>query len=1045
MSTAVAAVAAATTSTTAAVGPAAVHNPNSAPPPQTEIQERVYRIAQVVLAALDWIVPQESARRSWYLENLRKEIMNVYPFLKEALSTKKWFHIPRLLLSAMQEIREADNGHRPLRPEWITHNDGRARQNRWWTEWNVDDRVNEGVFPHDSWWMETYPFEFHVATGEVRKRRDASEDEDEDVRPRQAEVPRLEEPASEPRGGPVAPPRAKAPSRPRAPSRSTAPPYKKSVRIEEHRQPAKEDGIDDEDEEVDQLNDDDDDVDSVVVGGSQSGDRRRGQGSEAELPPMSELSEGETTDGVRKSRCQEELRGRAGASAPSRPGILRSKTPTPVIPAADEDRGRSRSRSRSRSLRSASASSRRDFSASDGSSEGSPVWARLVLPPGTVHELKATVNRQRQWMRLKEPPCTNCPGGICLISTKQSGKGGGGGACDRCHSRKIPCKSPGEEKTKKGAAQTKSKSRSRSRLQSRSQKATSATPSASPSPPPSQKPTRCASVLKATAPKPAPTPVTPKPAAAKPAAKPAAAKPPPKPAAAKGAAAKSAASALKPTAPKPPPKAPAQKRAPAKSAAPKPAASKKVPLTLTVSKGAGHSRANSVPSSPASTRAETPDPPTRAVHRRHAEPAQDELMLPSTFRALTMARDTTEAMRQHSAFIRMRELEEDNEILHERIASLEGLLESVRHNVWVLVDEAQQGQPQMATMSTGDVLILGHRGKRRAQRGIIRAGEHKFEGIGKAGSAATVGPVDWEPSRLWSPHSESDNEPPLEEVLIHPLPWLCIPPIRTPSPVPPRSSPPAASPHGSPARLFLREYLAPPPAPPAAPAPSAPPAAPPPSAPPAAPAPSAPPAAPAPLRHLQLLRHPSATSSCSGTPSATSACFARLSRSPLPPVPSPRQLSPVTSPPHSPAPLPNPPPPVPTGMIGLSEYTDDDVGMGDSTVPLPPHGKASEETNVVGASGGMDVDGGDPIPGAHVTSEVQQSRDGISKTLGTHNDSAGAWRSMGVAMLPAERTPVLSIPWSRTWTWIISVALPIILYRVVNGKDETASHSKPNE
>ncbi|KAH9922553.1 hypothetical protein B0H21DRAFT_826968 [Amylocystis lapponica] len=356
MSTAVAAVAAATTSTTAAVGPAAVHNPNSAPPPQTEIQERVYRIAQVVLAALDWIVPQESARRSWYLENLRKEIMNVYPFLKEALSTKKWFHIPRLLLSAMQEIREADNGHRPLRPEWITQNDGRARQNRWWTEWNVDDRVNEGVFPHDSWWMETDPFEFHVATGEVRKRRDASEDEDEDVRPRQAKVPRLEERASEPRG---------------------APPRKKSVRIEEHRQPAEEDGIDDEDEEVDQLNDDDDDVDSVVVGGSQSGDRRRGQGSEAELPPMSELSEGETTDGVRKSRRQEELRGRAGASAPSRPGILRSKTPTPVIPAADEDRGRSRSRSRSRSLRSASASSRRDSSAGDGSSEGSPVRARV--------------------------------------------------------------------------------------------------------------------------------------------------------------------------------------------------------------------------------------------------------------------------------------------------------------------------------------------------------------------------------------------------------------------------------------------------------------------------------------------------------------------------------------------------------------------------------------------------------------------------------------------------------------------------------------------
>ncbi|KAH9911449.1 hypothetical protein B0H21DRAFT_714301, partial [Amylocystis lapponica] len=317
MSTPVAAVAAATTSTTAAVGP----------PLSTT--------RTVVLAALDWIVPQESARRSWYLENLRKEIMNVYPFLKEALSTKKWFHIPRLLLSAMQEIREADNGHRPLRPEWITQNDGRARQNRWWTEWNVDDRVNEGVFPHDSWWMETDPFEFHVATGEVRKRRDASEDEDEDVRPRQAKVPRLEERASEPRG---------------------APPRKKSVRIEEHRQPAEEDGIDDEDEEVDQLNDDDDDVDSVVVGGSQSGDRRRGQGSEAELPPMSELSEGETTDGVRKSRRQEELRGRAGASAPSRPGILRSKTPTPVIPAADEDRGRSRSRSRSRSLRSASAS-----------------------------------------------------------------------------------------------------------------------------------------------------------------------------------------------------------------------------------------------------------------------------------------------------------------------------------------------------------------------------------------------------------------------------------------------------------------------------------------------------------------------------------------------------------------------------------------------------------------------------------------------------------------------------------------------------------------
>ncbi|KAH9941382.1 hypothetical protein B0H21DRAFT_824543 [Amylocystis lapponica] len=828
----------------------------------------------------------------------------------------------------MQEIREADNGHRPLRPEWITQNDGRARQNRWWTEWNVDDRVNEGVFPDDSWWMETYPFEFYVATGEVRKRRDASEDEDEDVRPRQAEVPRLEEPASEPRGGPVAPPRAKAPSRPRAPSRSTAPP--------------EEDGIDDEDEEVDQLNDDDDDVDSVVVGGSQSGDRRRGQGSEAELPPMSELSEGGAS-GPRWGFCAVPARNSEVEDADTRhSGCRRGSRPfTFPFP--------------SRSLRSASASSRRDFSASDGSSEGSPVWARLVLPPGTVHELKATVNRQRQWMRLKEPPCTNCPGGICLISTKQSGKGGGGGACDRCHSRKIPCKSPGEEKTKKGAAQTKSKSRSRSRLQSRSQKATSATPSASPSPPPSQKPTRCASVLKATAPKPAPTPVTPKPAAAKPAAKPAAAKPPPKPAAAKGAAAKSAASALKPTAPKPPPKAPAQKRAPAKSAAPKPAASKKVPLTLTVSKGAGHSRANSVPSSPASTRAETPDPPTRAVHRRHAEPAQDELMLPSTFRALTMARDTTEAMRQHSAFIRMRELEEDNEILHERIASLEGLLESVRHNVWVLVDEAQQEW------------------KRRAQRGIIRAGEHKFEGIGKAGSAATVGPVDWEPSRLWSPHSESDNEPPLEEVLIHPLPWLCIPPIRTPSPVPPRSSPPAASPHGSPARLFLPAPASPP-APPAAPAsPPAPPAAPAtPPPPPAAPAtPPPPPAAPA---------HP---------PPPLPASL-RLSRSPLPPVPSPRQLSPVTSPPHSPAPLPNPPPPVPTGMIGLSEYTDDDVGMGDSTVPLPPHGKASEETNVVGASGGMDVDGGDPIPGAHVTSEVQQSRDGISKTLGTHNDSAGS-------------------------------------------------------
>ncbi|KAH9921924.1 hypothetical protein B0H21DRAFT_827069 [Amylocystis lapponica] len=809
------------------MGPAAVHNPNSAPPPQTEIQERVYHIGQVVLAALDWIVPQESARRSWYLENLRKEIMKVYPFLKEALSTKKWFHIPRLLLSAMQEIREADNGHRPLRPEWITQNDGRARQNRWWTEWNVDDRVNEGVFPDDSWWMETDPFEFYVATGEVRKRRDASEDEDEDVRPRRAKVPRLEERASEPRGGPVAPPRAKAPSRPRAPSRSTAPPRKKSVRIEEHRQPAEEDGIDDEDEEVDQLNDDDDDVDSVVVGGSQSGDRRRGQGSEAELPPMSELSEGETTDGVRKSRRQEELRGRAGASAPSRPGILRSKTPTPIIPAADEDRGRSRSRSRSR--RSASASSRRDSSAGDGSSEGSPVRARLVLPPGTVHELKATVNRQRQWMRLKEPPCTNCPGGICLISTKQSGKGGGGGACDRCHSRKIPCKSLGEEKTKKGAAQTKSKSRSRSRSQSRSRKATSATPSASPSPPPSQKPTRRASVSKATAPKPAPTPVTPKPAAkpaaAKPAPKPAAAKPPPKPAAAKGAAAKSAASALKATAPKPPPKAPAQKRAPAKSAAPKPAASKQAPPMLTVSKGAGRSRANSVPSSPASTRAETPDPPTRAVRRRHAEPAQDERMLPSTFRALTMARDTTEGIRQHSVFIRMRELEEDNEILHERIASLEGLLESVRHNVWVLVDEAQRER------------------KRRAQRGIIRAGEHKFEGIGKAGSATTVGPVDWEPARLRSPNSESDNERPLEEVLIHPLPWLCIPPIRTPSPVPPRSSPPAASPHGSPARLFLREYSAPPPAPPAAPAPPPPPPAAPatPPPPPAVPAPPPPP------------------------------------------------------------------------------------------------------------------------------------------------------------------------------------------------------------
>ncbi|KAH9920800.1 hypothetical protein B0H21DRAFT_827243 [Amylocystis lapponica] len=898
MSTAVAAVAAATTSTTAAVGPAAVHNPNSAPPPQTEIQERVYRIAQVVLAALDWIVPQESARRSWYLENLRKEIMNVYPFLKEALSTKKWFHIPRLLLSAMQEIREADNGHRPLRPEWITQNDGRARQNRWWTEWNVDDRVNEGVFPHDSWWMETDPFEFHVATGEVRKRRDASEDEDEDVRPRQAKVPRLEERASEPRGGPVAPPRAKAPSRPEPPH------------VQQLLRPAEEDGIDDEDEEVDQLNDDDDMWTVWWWVGAKAATAGEGRA--------------------------EELRGRAGASAPSRPGILRSKTPTPVIPAADEDRGRSRSRSRSRSLRSASASSRRDSSAGDGSSEGSPVRARLVLPPGTVHELKATVNRQRQWMRLKEPPCTNCPGGICLISTKQSGKGGGGGACDRCHSRKIPCKSPGEEKTKKGAAQTKSKSRSRSRSQSRSRKATSATPSASPSPPPSQKPTRRASVSKATAPKPAPTPVTPKPAA--------------KPAAAKPAAAKRLQSQLLRSRLR----SQLLQREPLKGsrckvrclcfegyrpqAASEGTRSKKGPC-----KGAGRSRANSVPSSPASTRAETPDPPTRAVRRRHAEPAQDELMLPSTFRALTMARDTTEAMRQHSAFIRMRELEEDNEILHERIASLEGLLESVRHNVWVLVDEAQQER------------------KRRAQRGIIRAGEHKFEGIGKAGSAATVGPVDWEPSRLRSPHSESDDEPPLEEVLIHPLPWLCIPPIRTSSPVPPRSSPPAASPHGSPARLFLREYSAPPPAPPAAPAP--------------------PP-------HLQLLRQPSAPPAAP-TPSATSACFA----APLSESPASRAISTAIVsgdlPATFPAPMPNPPPPVPTGMIGLSEYTDDDVGMGDSTVPLPPHGKASEDTDVVGASGGMDVDGGDPIPEAHVTSEVQQSRDGISKTLGTHNDSAG--------------------------------------------------------
>ncbi|KAH9939565.1 hypothetical protein B0H21DRAFT_825147 [Amylocystis lapponica] len=901
MSTAVAAIAAATTSTAAAMGPAAVHNPNSAPPPQTEIQERVYHIGQVVLAALDWIVPQESARRSWYLENLRKEIMKVYPFLKEALSTKKWFHIPRLLLSAMQEIREADNGHRPLRPEWITQNDGRARQNRWWTEWNVDDRVNEGVFPDDSWWMETDPFEFYVATGEVRKRRDASEDEDEDVRPRRAKVPRLEERASEPRGGPVAPPRAKAPSRPRAPSRSTAPPRKKSVRIEEHRQPAEEDGIDDEDEEVDQLNDDDDDVDSVVVGGSQSGDRRRGQGSEAELPPMSELSEGETTDGVRKSRRQEELRGRAGASAPSRPGILRSKTPTPIIPAADEDRGRSRSRSRSR--RSASASSRRDSSAGDGSSEGSPVRARLVLPPGTVHELKATFPDGLEGATMHQLPRRHLPDLDEAIWKRRR----------RRSMRPVPLPQDtlqvsGRGENKEGcSADEVEVALSVTVAVAQPESDIGHTERVSQSPALTKADTSCLrfeGYCSETSSNAGHSEAGCKPAA-KPAPKPAAAKPPPKPAAAKGAAAKSAASALKATAPKPPPKAPAQKRAPAKSAAPKPAASKQAPPTLTVSKGAGRSRANSVPSSPASTRAETPDPPTRAVRRRHAEPAQDERMLPSTFRALTMARDTTEAMRQHSVFIRMRELEEDNEILHERIASLEGLLESVRHNVWVLVDEAQRER------------------KRRAQRGIIRAGEHKFEGIGKAGSATTVGPVDWEPARLRSPNSESDNERPLEEVLIHPLPWLCIPPIRTPSPVPPRSSPPAASPHGSPARLFLPAPATPPP-PPAVPAPPPPPL----------------PASP------------------------------RLSRSPLPPVPSPRQLSPVTSPPHSPAPLPNPPPPVPTGMIGLSEYTDDDVGMGDSTVPLPPHGKASEETNVVGA-------------------EVQQSRDGISKTLGTHNDSAG--------------------------------------------------------
>ncbi|KAH9928249.1 hypothetical protein B0H21DRAFT_826352 [Amylocystis lapponica] len=319
-------------------------------------------------------------------------------------------------------------------------------------------------------------------------------------------------------------------------------------------------------------------------------------------------------------------------------------------------------------------------------------------------------------------------------------------------------------------------------------------------------------------------------------------------------------------------------------------------------KGAGHSHANLVPSSSASTCAETPDPPTRAVCWQHAEPAQDEMMLLSTFCALTMA-----------------QLEEDNEILHERIASLEGLLESVRHNVWVLVDEAQQER------------------KRRARRGIIRAGEHKFEGIGKAGSAATyVRPVDWEPSRLRSPHSESDNEWPLEEVLIYPLPWLCIPPIRTPSPVSPCSSSPAASPHGSPVSPFLRGSSAPLPPPPTAPAPPPPP--------PAAPAPPLPPpAAPAP-------------------PWPPLPALPRLSQSPLPPLPSPRQLSLVTSPPHSPAPLPNLPPPVRTGMIGLSEYTDDDVGMGDSTVPLPPHGKESEETNVVGASGGMDVDEGTRSP-----------------------------------------------------------------------------------
>ncbi|KAH9914304.1 hypothetical protein B0H21DRAFT_713786 [Amylocystis lapponica] len=356
----------------------------------------------------------------------------------------------------------------------------RARQNRWWTEWNVDDRVNEGVFPDDSWWMETDPFEFYVATGEVRKRRDASEDEDEDVRPRQAKVPRLEERASEP-GRSGSPSSCKSTFTPQSPSRSTAPPRKKSVRIEEHRQPAEEDGIDDEDEEVDQLNDDDDDVDSVVVGGSQSGDRRRGQGSEAELPPMSNC---------RKCR--------------------------------------------------------------DGSSEGSPSGA-----VGTA-----------SWNR---PPCTNCPGGICLISTKQSGKGGGG-ACDRCHSRKIPCKS--RERRKQRRVQRR-RSRSRAPVtvavaQPESDIGHTERVSQSPA---SQKPTRRASVSKATAPKPAPTPVTPKPAA-KPAAKPCC-----------KAAPKQLRSRLRSQLlqrsrckvrclcfegyrPKPPPKAPAQK-GPAKSAASK--------------------------------------------------------------------------------------------------------------------------------------------------------------------------------------------------------------------------------------------------------------------------------------------------------------------------------------------------------------------------------------------------------------------------------------------------------------------------------------------